>query len=198
MADIVPEGRACYDGQRAVAVEHFTVESVPLRAVFHPEERVEPGRYARLIVNGGVMMSDVQNEQATNLDAVLKARGDMLIAGLGLGMILVPILKNPKVTSVTVVEKNPAVILLVAQHISRLANGKLQVFQADIHDWRPASKGRQFDVIYFDIWGDQSTDDLDTMKVLHRQFRKYLRTGGWVSSWNYDDLRARKRRGGPW
>ncbi len=196
MVDIVPAGRACYDGQKTVTVEHFEIDAVPVRAFMHPDEYVVPGRYARLMVNGSVMMSDVLNEQRTNRTPVVNAKGDMLIAGLGLGMILVPILKNTKVTTVTVVEKNAAVILLVAKHISRIAPGKLQVFQADIHTWQPATKGRQFDAIYFDIWGDQSTDDVDTMKTLHRQFRKYLRPGGWVNSWNYDMLRERKRRGG--
>lgn len=198
MADLVPEGTACYSGDKSVRVEHFTIDQVPARAFMHPEEYTAPGRYARLMVNGGVMMSDVFNEQRTNLGVVLKAQGDMLIAGLGLGMILVPILKNPKVSSVTVVEKNPAVILLVAKHINAVAPGKLQVHQGDITEWRPAVKGRQFDVIYFDIWQDQSTDDVADMQQLHRAFRGYLRPGGWISSWNYDTLRAKRRAGGRW
>lgn len=194
MVDVVPAGRACYGEGQTVAVEHFTIDTVPVRGWMHPSEYVEPGRYARLMVNGGVMMSDVLNEQRTNLSVTIHAKGDVLIAGLGLGMILVPILKNPKVTSVTVVEENPAVILLVAKHISAICPGKLQVFQGDIHEWQPTKKGRQFDTIYFDIWGEQSTDDLATMKQLHRQFQRYIRKGGWISSWNYELLKAKRGR----
>jgi hypothetical protein len=78
---------------------------------------------------------------------------------------------------------------------------KLTVVKGDIRAWNPSHAfpgqkwGRSLDVIYFDIWGNQSTDDLKDMAELHKRFRPYLAKGGWMESWNRDFLRERRRQG---
>ena len=80
-----------------------------------------PGKVAVLTVKGQTMMSDSYNEQRSNRDVVWHSQGDVLIAGLGIGMILHPILKRPEVKSVTVIEKYQDVIDLVAPTVEPVA-----------------------------------------------------------------------------
>lgn len=196
MAAIIPEGI-----QGDARIEHFTVGPPSIRMMIGNEPYIVPGTYARLVVKGEVVMSDVTEEQTTNYSVVAKARGDMLIAGLGFGMVLVPILKRGHVRSVTVIERNPNVRALVEEHLRKAvgpkAARKLFVLDGDIMTWEPVRSIRQFDVIYFDIWNGQSTDDLAVMTKLHRRYRKWLREGGWMESWRREHLR-RQRKEGRW
>ena len=51
-----------------------------------------------------IVMSDSWMEQETNIGIVRQAKGHVLIAGLGMGMIVLAMQKNPEVKSITVVE----------------------------------------------------------------------------------------------
>lgn len=168
---------------------------------------VPSGRYARLLVHGMTMMSDTRDEQISNYGVVRRATGDVLIAGLGMGMILIPILNKPEVRTVTVVEKHADVIALVKPQIeahkpfSIPAKGKrgrdhfaaLRVVHADIHDF--AERG-PWDAIYFDIWPDKSVDNLREIAKLKRRFaRRLVRPNGWMAAWAEKELRAARRRG---
>ena len=114
VADIVPPGE-----QGVAKIEHFEIgkkesEFTSMRAAMgRPSEYVPEGKYVRLEVKRGLMMTDTRMEQLTNMAAVRAARGDVLIAGLGIGMVLIPILKKPEVKSVIVIEKYQDVIDLV-------------------------------------------------------------------------------------
>lgn len=190
MADVIPEGQ-----RGNWAVEHFTI--TPDTWQGFGVERIDPGRYCRLSVGGSCMMSDTQMEQRTNRDAVKLAHGDVLIGGLGIGMIVLPMLEDPTVDTVTVIEKHQDVIDLVAPTLKAWPNGgqKLTVLQGDVKTWRPATKGRHWDLIYFDIWIGLCTDQVDEMKALHLAFRPHVRAGGRVTSWEYEHLRDLKRAG---
>lgn len=154
------------------------------------------GQYVRLVVGGHTVMSDTRMERMTNSDFVRDANGDVLVAGLGIGMILDEIesraAKRPRpIKSLTVVEKNPDVIRLVAPKFPGVA-----VIEADIFTWRPA-RGQKFDTIYFDIWTGICVDNLDEMAKLHRSFARFLNRDNpdaWMGSWMRDYLRAERRR----
>jgi spermidine synthase len=187
MIDIVPEG------EHGIArVEHFEVSEDESRfsSLRGAMDYVPEGRYAKLKVNGRLMMSDTSMEHRTNYGVVRESRGNVLIAGLGLGMILHPILAKPEVLSVTVVEKYPDVISLIGPTV---LHEKLTIVEGDIYEWKPA-KGTKFDTIYFDIWSEQSTDDLDDMRKLHCRFRPYKVKEGWMDSWRRDYLKYEKQR----
>jgi hypothetical protein len=190
-----------------VQIDTFTLDQPPLRSAWHPEEYIEPGTYARLRIGGAVVMSDTRNEQMTNAEVVRQARGKVLIAGLGLGMILVPILKKADVDTVIVVERNPNVIALVEPALRKYVGiaehrEKLVVVRGDIFTWQPATAWpkenwrRKLNVIYFDIWTDQSTDELKVMKDLETKFRPYLAPKGYINSWGKETLKAYQRNRG--
>ena len=171
--------------------DHYSV--TPMQSAIsslHPGEYCPEGTYVRLLVDGRLWMSDTLSEHRTNWRVVREARGNVLIAGLGLGMIFHPILAKKEVTAVTVIEKYADVISLVGPSVR---HKKLTIVEGDIYQWRPA-KGTKFDCIYFDIWSEQSTDCLEEMKELHLAFRSFKAKGGWMDSWRRDELKAHKRQ----
>jgi len=139
-------------------------------------------------------MSDCGGEQTSNIEIVQNAHGDVLIAGLGLGMIICPIAKKENVNHVTVVEISPDVINLVEPHLRKYLDedsSKLTIINADIFDFKPTQK---YDVIYFDIWGDYSGDEYPETKKLHRRFSRYLNRDGenhFMDSWMRWDMKDR-------
>lgn len=160
---------------------------------------VDPGTYVRLFVNGQVTMSNTRMERWSNREVVLRSNGRVLIAGLGIGMILAPILERDEVREVVVIEKSPDVIALVEP---KYRCAKLRVVEGDIEKWRP-SAGETFDVIYFDIWPTIDTENLPQIASLHRRFARFLNRSNdkaWMGSWMADYLRNERprERAGSW
>lgn len=195
MHSVIPEGEAA-----GVKVSHFTVTEDDVRLenmrnAFTPGGsmyHISAGTYARLHVNGRLYMTDTQMERRTNIHFVRNATGDVLIAGLGLGLIVVPLLSNDSVRSVTVIERTQGVIDLIEPH---LRNPKLTVICADIFEWRPA-KGTKYDAIYFDIWPDVCTSNLDEIAKLHQAFKFYVNRENpnvFMDSWQRDHLKYQRQ-----
>ena len=212
MIDVVPQG-SCGNAR----IEHYEVTAADsmftsIRSIQHPDAYVPPGKYCRLMVNGGLMMSDTRMERITNFELLRNAHGHVFIAGLGIGMVLVPLVMRDDITTITVVEKNPNVIQLVAPHFTVTSpwwvqSGeayklhKLTVYEGDCFTWDPeAAMGSRptFNTIYFDIWPDKSVGNLDDLTVLKRRYRKYMtrrpQPKTWMRGWVEDELRAVKRR----
>lgn len=76
-------------------------------------EFVPTGNYKRLVREETVVMSNTPMEIRTNRAFIHRAKGKVLINGLGLGMVLSAILEKPEIKSVTVVEASEDVIKLV-------------------------------------------------------------------------------------
>lgn len=189
MVEIVPEGTSGNVSVRHIDLSESDSSFTRIRAILHGGDSFVPaGRYAQLLVNGGIMMSDTQMEQRSNREVVWRAHGHVLIAGLGLGMILGPICAKPEVTRVTVIEMNPDVIRLVGPTVPL----GVQVIQADIFDWKP-EKGQKFDTLYWDIWPQITTDNLPEMVRLNRKFAKAKNPGAWMGAWMQEDLKAQRR-----
>ncbi len=54
-----------------------------------------PGRYVKLIADKALQMSDTDMEWRTNGKFLYAATGDVFIAGLGIGLVIVPLLNKP-------------------------------------------------------------------------------------------------------
>jgi len=174
-----------------VRVERFTVDHhESMMSMLRPGCYVAEGDYTRLFVGETLMMSDTYMERASNIIAVHEARGRMLIAGLGLGYVLVPILRKPEVAHVTVVELVPDVVDLVEPAVrSHVPGDKLTVVVGDIFTWTPTEI---YDTIYFDVWADICEDNLEDITRLKRRFARRHR--GWMGAWEEQHLRAVRRR----
>ncbi len=157
-----------------------------------------PGDYVRLVANNELQMSDTRMEKISNTEFVLSSQGDVLIAGLGIGMSLIPILKKPEVRTVTVIELNQNVIKLVEPQIRIFLpedqSKKLRIINADIFSWKPVN-GRKWQTIWFDIWAHMSSDNLPEMAKLEDRFKHRVdRTGEFFfGSWHEEFCRKMRK-----
>lgn len=170
-----------------VEIQHFNVSEVqsalhyandPLRGV--RDTYVPPGDYVRLLVDGKMMMSDTPWEIKTTDVFVAKAHGHVLITGLGLGLVVMDLLKKPEVNSVTVVENNVHVIRLTHARLRDLhaGDGQFIVSQGDAFTWKPtdliSSARNRWNCILHDIWPDVSDLHLPNMAKLTRRYAHWL------------------------
>lgn len=152
-------------------LEHFTVDSKNWRARI---DGITPGTYVRLLHGWECVMSDTNMEKRTNMDFCINAHGDILIGGLGIGMIILAIQDNPEVKSITVIEKNQEVIDMVASQLN--FNEKVKIVCADVFEWEP-KPGFKYDVSYMDIWSWINKDIYEReMKPLKRKYSRFLRS----------------------
>jgi hypothetical protein len=154
---------------------------------------LKSGTYVRLCDkrSGGnnVVMSDTFMERKSNREFYQHAKGDVLIGGLGLGMVLLAVQDKPEVHTATVVEIEQEIIDLVLPQLP--LNSKVTVVQGNIFRF---VTNHLFDTIYFDVWNEVNAVNWKQMKKLHRRFRKNLKPDGWMSSWRKEDTRKLHHR----
>lgn len=178
-----------------VKIIHFDVnerESVEL--LTNQYHFIPPGKYVELTIDEKSVMSDIPYEHYTNLNVVRKARGDVLIAGLGIGLILTRILPKKDVESVAIIEKNPHVIRLVSPCLERYFTrlwSKAQVINMDAFEYKPQAKSQAFDCIYTDIQFPHGKH-VTARKMLDRRLKRFLRPGGWIGHWEGIETRVRE------
>jgi hypothetical protein len=131
--------------------------------------------YVTLFKKGdGVMMSDTPMERNSNREFIRNANGDVIVFGLGLGMIILPLLADDTVKSITVVELYQDLIDLVTPFLRPFdKENKLKVVQGDVFAYTP-EKTAKFDTIYFDIWISICDDNYEEQKKLTRKYSKHL------------------------
>ena len=142
---------------------------------------VPPGTYTRLTYKGGVIMSDTPDE-LRDLAAVLRrARGRVLIHGLGLGCVVRALLAKPNVEHIDVVEREADVIALTARYY---AGERCTIHHGDAfsHPW---PEDARWDVVWHDIWPDLRDENLAEMARLHRRFQDRC---DWQGSWGREFL----------
>jgi len=148
------------------------------------DRTLEPGEYAKLYDENleRTIMSNSPMEFYTNYEFIKKCRGDVLIGGLGLGLVVLLAEKKPEVKSITVAEKHLEIIRLVASQI--IFNSKVLIEHSDIFNF---ASQRRYDTIYFDIWDDVCAANYEEMKRLRGKYAGYLNDGGWMGCWSEDE-----------
>lgn len=144
-----------------------------------PERRMNPGKYTLLSRNGRPIMTDTPAELLDLKEVIFLAHGNMLINGLGLGVLIDIVLRLGDVVHVTAIEKSRDVIALVKDHYLSKFPGKVEIVKADALKWSPP-KGVLYDFVWHDIWDSISVKNREEMKFLHR---KYGRRCKWQGSW---------------
>ena len=124
-------------------------------------------------------MSDTPDEMGDHYFAVQEAVGKCFIVGLGIGMVLNAMALKEAVKKVIVIEKSPEIIELVSDFYQEKFGEKIEIICADIFEWKPP-KEEYYDVVWFDIWDELCSDNLDEMSTLHRRFGKKAK---WKGSW---------------
>lgn len=148
-------------------LSHFEIGKNDLYAMWHG---IPCGKFIRLTHRGEIVMSDTNMEKRTNSSFVLNAHGNVLIGGLGIGLILLAVQDKEDVSHITVIEKNKEVIDLIADQLP--LNGKVEIVNADVFDYVPTEK---YNTIYMDIWNYINEDVYNQqMRPLMNRYRRYL------------------------
>lgn len=171
-----------------VSQEESLYSQIRARVTGRREEYVSPGQYARLLINGEIMMSDTEMERRSNRSLMIGAHGRVLVGGLGLGMLVHGLVAIPGVEVVDVIELNPDVIALVQPTLPANVN----VIEADVFTWKPTEG---YDHVIFDIWPTISEDNLREMAKLKRRYRHWtaLPTTR-IACWSEDLVRKYRER----
>ena len=147
-------------------------------------------------------MSDTPMERNTNDKFLQSANGDVVIFGLGLGLIVFPLLDDKNIKSITIIELYQDLIDIVKPNIeAKDKHKKVKIIQGDCFTFE-FTKETKFDTIYFDIWIDICGDNYEEQKKLERRFRKHLNKDNpnkFIDSWMKDHYKrenARERRSG--
>lgn len=121
------------------------------------------------------MMSNLETEIATNQKFIDNAKGDVLIFGLGLGLIIFPLLDDDSITSIDVVEIDSDLIQTVLPIIkSKDTQNKLKVINSDMSVFHTFQNHRLYDTIYFDIWFNplQAEEEAQWFYDLYKSWQK--------------------------
>ena len=133
----------------------------------------------------------------------------VLIAGLGLGLLASQLIKNPKVTEIVVIEKNPDVIKLISKYLN---SSKIKIIEIDYLDYLSSeifkqqtslvygdtntvsTKNPKFDYAIIDLWvADENTSAIERqwtiqeMKVCAGLTKLILNFTGKVWVWGLND-----------
>lgn len=160
-----------------------------------PMMSISDGTFVKLYVNGELMMSDTDMEKRTNYDFIRNAYGDIMIAGLGIGLILDNLrdkIKSKEVKSITIYEKYQDVIDLISPKFSDLP---IRFICEDILSYKP-QKDEKYDTIYFDIWPTIDYErNLPQIKLLHNRWKSHKKNkDSWMNSWMKEFMQNQKRK----
>jgi len=145
----------------------------------------------------GIWMSDTPMERNSNKRFIQNANGDVLIFGLGLGLIIFPLLEKESVKSIKVVELNQEIIDLVCPYIwAKDTHNKFSVIQGDAYEHHKIDN-KKYDCVYGDIWRDISTDNYEEMKTLTKNWKNRINRSNpnsFIDHWMKDFLKGEIRK----
>ena len=113
--------------------------------------------YLALCQNNNVWMSLNPNEIETMTPFIDKGKGNVLVLGLGMGYVPYMLSLKDDVKSVTIVEKDPEIIILfnklIYPHFTN--KNKIKIIQGDAVDYvSKKQKEAGYDYIFADLWHD--------------------------------------------
>lgn len=175
-------------------VESFTVSKddsdfMSIRSIFQNGRGSLPlGTYKKLTRNGQLIMSNTPDEIRDFSYFAYCANGDILINGLGIGVLVKALIEKEDVKSITIIEKSKDVIKLSGPTYSE--DKRVTIINADAFEYNPPL-GIRFNYVWHDIWDNIESDNLPEMHKLHR---KYGRKADYQESWCRYQCEQQKRQ----
>jgi hypothetical protein len=175
-------------------VESFTVSKdeskmMRVRSIFTGVRGSLPaGNYKKLTRNGTMVMSNTPDEIRDFSSFAYRAKGHILINGLGIGVLVKALLGKEDVLSIEIIEKSKDVIKLSGPTYSQ--DKRVTIINADAFDYK-SPLGVRYNYVWHDIWDDITSDNLPEMHKLHR---KYGRKSDNQESWCRYQCEQQKRQ----
>lgn len=160
----IPDGKS---GNWEVSTMTLTQEDVFLSNLKGRGRYLPPGTYKRLMRGGTIVMSNTPSEISDFSRFTYRAKGSVIVNGLGLGCVIARLLNKDEVTKVDVVEISEDVIGLVGGYFR--ADPRLTIHHDDAFKFKPVN-GSRWDFAWHDIWDYICADNLDGMGKLHRKY----------------------------
>ena len=131
--------------------------------------------YIRLCRGNEVWMSDTPMEMGTCMQFMKQAHGNVFVAGLGIGVTLLPVIENPEVKKIVVAEIDQNVIDIWEKASANIDTSKVEIHNCNCHEPEKfLKKGEKFDTLWFDIWVSICSDNYPETKELYSKYRKYI------------------------
>lgn len=146
---------------------------------------------------GELVMNDIPSELRKHLDFVMKARGRILVTGLGLGCVVRGLLYRGNCDEIHLVERDASVIELCA---AAVRDRRVVIHHADATRWLP--EGR-FDYAWHDLWADPDKNEPGLqaihMRLMADLHRRCPNQGAWAMPRKYTkrlpELRLKAKTG---
>ena len=186
----IPEGQIGDFSISHLKVDASLVDAFKLKEALDRRKEyrdLREGIYTILSKNGTIITSDMPIEYRSSAEFLENAHGNVLIAGIGIGLNIFALQGNSEVDSITVVEKYQEVIDLVRPYLP--LKKKYTVICSDIIDYAPPPPTPKFQTMYFDIWGKDNYD-INEKEVLSEKLFEYLdisSLGSYFGFWREDE-----------
>lgn len=192
----IPEGKSGkYSIEHKVIPANSDITLISQRTALFTGQKSKNLRYDvpvkyTYLNNGGILMSDVPQEQIQHEPIIEKCSGRVLIGGLGIGYIATMLAQKSDIKDLVIVEISKDVIELVWPHLDLKNKGK--IINQDLFEYlRQNAKKEKFDYVYFDIWSPDSESVLyEYVLPLRRLAKPYVKSGLRILCWNEDVMRG--------
>ena len=133
------------------------------------------------------IMSSNLFERLTNQNFINSAKGDVIIFGLGLGLILFPLLEDEEINSITVIDNSIDIINTIGPIIKNYdVNDKLTIINGDVFTYYQQLNDAKFDVAYFDYWNIVDSTIQTDMETLKELYKNNIKETGQIMYWCED------------
>jgi hypothetical protein len=186
-ADGVPAGKSGFWTVRKVNITEESNRLFPADALHANAGKLPPpGRYTYLLrwtndtlfkSHGELVMNDFPGELKKHLEFVMKARGRVLVTGLGLGCVVRGLLARGLVDSIDLVERDTDVIELCGASV---ADPRVKIHVADARKELPPGR---FDYAWHDLWSDPDRDEPHLQVTHFKLMRKLMDRVGLQGAW---------------
>ena len=149
--------------------------------------------FPSVMQDGVEWMAIKPNEIETMRAPIARAHGHVLTAGLGMGYFAYMAAQKETVRSVTVIERDPAVIsLFEAELLPQFAHReKIRILQADAMDYFEHELPRHpYDYVFADLWRDASDGLLLYARLRRIEDEKKLSFDYWVEDMLLSHIRS--------
>lgn len=128
--------------------------------------------------HGELVMNDFPGELEKHLQFILKARGRVLVTGLGIGCVVRGLLHRDVVDAIDIVERDANVIKLCGHSVE---HPKVRIIKCDATVFDPEGK---YDWAWHDLWSDTDKNEehlaLIHMRLMTRLMDHVPKQGAWA------------------
>lgn len=116
--------------------------------------------------HGDLVMEDSRRELQRHLPIWLRAKGRVLVTGLGLGCVVRGLLASPKIEHITVIEIDPDILRIIGAEFAQ--NDRVRLIHGDA---LKVKLNDRFDFAWHDLWTDGETH----LQIFHTRLIRRFR-----------------------